>query len=81
MSDVADYMRAAASAAQAVVSAIDRRPLESARHAVDAALALLSREEVAQLLTQQAIVRQNAIADQLEREKFGTANPDEPEEP
>ena len=65
-----DFFKAAASAAQAVVAALDSRPLEAARHAVDTALELLPREEVAQLLTSQAIARQNALADLAEALKF-----------
>lgn len=66
-----DLLRAAAHAASAVVHAQGGRPIDAAREAVEAALDLVPKEVVEQLLTDAAVRRQNAIADLAERQKFG----------
>ncbi|MCW5834508.1 MAG: hypothetical protein KIS78_19055 [Labilithrix sp.] len=67
----AAVLRAAGAAAQAIVAATAGRPVDAARHALDAALALVPHEAAAKLLSEQAIARQNAIADAAELGKFG----------
>lgn len=61
----------AADAAQAVLAARDGDPIQAARHAISAALTLVPKEMAEQLLTDEAVRRANAIADLMEREKFG----------
>ena len=67
----ADALKAASNAAQAIMAVQDGRPVDAARHAVAAALDLVPKEAVQQLLTEEAIRRQNAIADAAEVAKFG----------
>lgn len=72
-----DFLRAGANAAKAVVAAIDGNPIDAARYAADAMLDLVPHETAAQFLTDAAVRRQNAIADQLERAKFGPPDHEE----
>ena len=81
----AEYMRAAGKAARAVLAALDGKPIEAVRYAVDAALDLVPVDDLRQMLTDEAVRRQNAIADIAEEAKFGTLpqlfDLDDPEEP
>jgi hypothetical protein len=64
-------LSAVANAAQAVIAVHDGRPIDAARHAIAAALDLVPKDVAEKLLTEEAIRRANAIADLMERAKFG----------
>lgn len=74
-----EALKAAAHAAQAVMAAQDGRPIDAARHAIDAALELVPDDEARRLLDDAALRRANAIADAAEAAKFNKlADLDEP---
>lgn len=76
-----EALRAAAHAAQAVMAAHDGRPVDAARHAIDAALELVPADEAKDILDAAAVRRANAIADAAEAAKFGNLHElDDPED-
>lgn len=74
-----EALKAAAHAAQAVMAVQDGRPVDAARHAIDAALELVPEDEARALIDAAAIRRANIAADIAEAAKFGNlADIDEP---
>lgn len=64
-------LKAAASAARAILAARDGHPIDAAAHAIEAALELVPEPVVQRLISEHQAQRQNAIAELAEDAKFG----------